>query len=87
MRFDINKLKSGRIQIAAHRTSSSNGYALTYQSPKEATEVLLALGFDQKIVNQAFATIDEFNYGPQERYSLPEIVVTDELVRQNGFLL
>jgi len=48
---------------------------------------LLALGFEQKAIEQAYATINEFDYGPTERYSLPEVELPDELVQQHGFLI
>ena len=87
MHFDVNRMNSGRIQIAAHRAPTSNGSVQTYESPKEATEVLLALGYELNAVEEAFATIKEFNYGQYERYSLPEIHVEDQLVRQHGFVI
>ena len=87
MQFDINRLNNGRIQIAAHRNRTSNGHVLTYPSSKEAAAALVSLGFDSKIIDQAFATIAEFNYGPHERVHLPEIEMTIETARAHGFLV
>ena len=83
IRVDINRLKSGKVQIAVFRSQQSNGFALDYPSPNEARGVLLALGIDLGEVDRTLEVLAEI--GPKEPLHFPPQEISAEVLRSQGF--
>jgi len=83
VRVDINKLNSGKVQIAVFRFPQSTGFVLDYPSPKEAREVLLALGIDPGQVDRTLQVLMEI--GPKEPLHFPAQEISDDVLHAHGF--
>jgi hypothetical protein len=83
IRVDVNKLNTGKVQIAAFRGSSSSGFVLNYPSPKEAREALIALGFPTKELDNKFEILSEL--GPKEVLHFTPREISDEILASTGF--
>jgi hypothetical protein len=80
---DINKLPSGRVQIAVFRPTSSNGFSLTYPNPQAARDVLLALGLPPRQIEDHLSLLAEI--GPIEVLHFAAQEISDEVLAAQGF--
>jgi hypothetical protein len=82
VKIDINKL-SGRVQIAVLRLGQMTGHSLTYPSPVEAKNVLLALGISALAVDRQLEILAEI--GPRELLHFGEVEVSEARLANTGF--
>ena len=81
--MDLNRLGTGKVQIAAFRGSSSTGFVLDYPSPKEAREALSALGFSTKEIDGRLEILSELS--PKEVLHFAPREISDEILGSSGF--
>ncbi len=85
VKVDINKLNSGRVQIAVFRPEQSAGPVQTYASPNEAKTVLLAFGLPGVEIDEQLEILSEI--GPQELLHFGKREIADDVLHTHGFLL
>ena len=83
VKIDINKLKSGKIQISMLRASQSSGPVQTYPSPAEAIPVLLALGIPATTINRQLEILADI--GPKELLHFGQWDVADDVLGAHRF--
>jgi hypothetical protein len=84
VKIDVNKMKSGRAQIAMFRDGQSNGFVQTYPSLDDAKGVLLMLGLPPERVLRKIDLLTE-DFGPEEPLTIAVQDIPDDLIRQHGF--
>jgi hypothetical protein len=82
-RIDINKLNSGKIQLALFRRHQSSGFVVDFQSATEARTALIAFGIDQVRIEGTLELLDEI--GAKEVLHFPEQELNDDALRASGF--
>jgi hypothetical protein len=80
---DINRLRRGKVQVRVLRSPRSHGFVLDYPSPKEAKEVLLALGIDLAEIDRTLKVLAEID--PKEMLHFPPQEISDDVLRTQGF--
>ena len=86
VRVSINKMNSGRMQVCCARPSS-NGYVLTYPvatAKEDVSKTLRALGVSDERIDRSFGILADF--GPNEMLLVEEREISEEVLRQNGFI-
>ena len=81
--IDINKLKSGKVQISIFRAGQSSGSVQTYPSPTEAETVLLALGMPAETIDRQLEILSEID--PKELLHFGPHYVLDDVLSAHGF--
>jgi hypothetical protein len=85
VKINMNKLNSGKIQVAVYRAEQSAGPVQEYSSSIEAEKVLLGLGIPTETVTQQLDLLAEV--GPKELLRFSPMEVLDEVLHSHGFLL
>lgn len=85
VRIGINKLNSGRIQIAVFRDAPNQmtGPVQTYPSAENARKVLLAFGIPSAEIDRNFQALSEI--GPKGVLNFTPLEVADEILAAQGF--
>jgi len=83
VKIDINKLKSGRVQISLRRIELSAGHAQTYPSPVEAKAVLLGLGMPDATVDEKLEVLS--GVGSKELLHVGQFNIADDVLSVHRF--
>jgi hypothetical protein len=93
VQITLNKTNTGRIQLACLRSTNERGgigtgFALPPFNPnalREIEDILRNLGVNEDLITQKVARLRQV--GPNDLVKVEDLDVSDELLRENGFVV
>jgi len=85
VKISVNKLNSGKIQIAVFRDAPNQmtGPVQTYASIEDARRVLFAIGVPSAAIDRNFQVLSEIE--PKEVLNFTPLEVADDVLAAHGF--